>query len=144
MKKIKFTFLIAVCAVFTACQDKPEKIMAEAEKPATGIETTANAKASYLKWDRVPNNEVCMVNDAYMGRLQIEVPFEGKTYYGCCQMCVDRIPVDGTVRKAVDPLTMKEIDKATAFIVLAGDNGEVAYFETEDNYREYLQSNKKG
>lgn len=143
MKKIKLSLLIAVLAVFTACQDKTEKTAMGTEMAAPKVESAVVAHASYQMGDRVPNNEVCMVNDAYMGKLQMEVPFEGKTYYGCCQMCVDRIPADPTVRKAIDPLTLKEVDKATAFIVLTGDNGEVAYFENEDNYQDFLQNKKK-
>lgn len=144
MKNIYLSLFIAICAGFTSCQNKAENTIVEAEIFATGVESTAIvAQTFYQKGDRVPNKEVCMVNDAYMGKLQMEVPFEGKIYYGCCQMCVDRIPADDAVRKAIDPLTLKKIDKATAFIVLAGDKGEVAYFESEKNYREFLQSNKK-
>ena len=46
-----------------------------------------------------------MVNDAYMGKKQIEVPHDGKTYYGCCEMCVERIPKDKSVREATDPFS---------------------------------------
>lgn len=46
-----------------------------------------------------------MVNDAYMGKKQIEVPHDGKTYYGCCKMCVERIPKDKSVREATDPFS---------------------------------------
>lgn len=62
-------------------------------------------------------NEVCMVNDKVSGKPQIPVEFEGKTYYGCCQGCVKRINEDRTVRYSTEPLTGREVDKATAFIV---------------------------
>jgi len=91
---------------------------------------------------QVPNNLVCMVNDAYMGKQQLEVPFEGKLYYGCCEMCKERIPNDAKVRMAVDPHTLKKVDKATAYIVLIGDQDEVAYFESKDNYDAFLKASQ--
>jgi hypothetical protein len=54
-------------------------------------------------------NEVCMVNDQYMGRKQIPVTIAEKTYYGC---------------------------KATAVIGRA-PSGQVFYFENEDTLRKY-------
>lgn len=96
------------------------------------------AKKTYAVGDPVPSDLVCMVNDAYMGRLQFEVPFEGKTYYGCCDMCVERIPNDPSVRTAVDPNSGVEVDKAEAFIVLAGTQGQVDYFESEESYRSFV------
>lgn len=74
-------------------------------------------------------SEVCMVNDAVMGKPQIQVPFEGKMYYGCCEGCVERIKTDRSVRYAKDPVTGKEVDKAKAFI-MEGPAGEALYFES--------------
>jgi len=81
-------------------------------------------------------NEVCMVNDKVFGTPQIPVEFEGKTYYGCCQGCVKRINEDKTVRYSTDPLTGREVDKATAFIV-EGAGGEALYFESVDTAMEF-------
>ena len=140
MKKFKFVFLIAGLVIFTSCgnnsRDKnataaPEAVSAVAEPGTPTTET-------YVVGDHVPSNLVCMVNNAYMGRLQFEVPFEGKTYYGCCDMCVERIPNDPSVRKAVDPNSGVEVDKAEAFIVLAGTQGQVDYFENEESYRAFV------
>lgn len=81
---------------------------------------------------------VCMVNNAFMGRQQIAVPVEGKTYYGCCQMCVGKLQNSQEVRVAQDPLTGEKVDKAEAFIVLKPNgNGEVLYFKSESNYLKY-------
>lgn len=91
----------------------------------------------------VPSDEVCMVNDAYMGKKQFEVKFDGKTYYGCCEMCKERIPKDATVRMAIDPYSHKQIDKANAVIAVTGNNGEVSYFESKDNYTKYLKKQKQ-
>lgn len=80
---------------------------------------------------------VCMVNDAYMGKPQIPVPVNGKTYYGCCQGCVDKLNNEEAARTAIDPYSGKKVDKAEAYIVLTNQNGTVSYFESEDNYTAY-------
>jgi len=87
--------------------------------------------------DQVPNDMVCMVNDEYMGKKQIPVAFGGNTYFGCCDMCVQRIPNDELVRKAADPLTGEEVDKANAYIVLMNETGAVAYFSSKSNYEAF-------
>jgi len=90
--------------------------------------------------DLVPSDQVCMVNNDYMGRDQIEVIVDGKTYYGCCKMCEDRLPVDETVRVAVDPISKNQVDKADALIAITGSKGEVSYFENEANYKKYVET----
>ena len=122
--------------LFTACNASNN----ESEK------VTEQAAAIPQKGDHVPNDLVCMVNNAYMGVPQLEVPYEGKMYYGCCEMCQERIPKDKTARIAVDPYSLKDVDKADAYIVLVGDRGEVVYFENEKNYNELIaksELNKK-
>lgn len=61
---------------------------------------------------------VCMVNDAYMGKPQIPVPVNGKTYYGCCEMCVDKLNNIESARIAIDPFSGNQVDKSEAFIVV--------------------------
>ncbi len=94
------------------------------------------------KGEQVPANLVCMVNDAYMSSAQLAVPFEGKIYYGCCEMCRQRIPSDRKARYATDPQTLEQVDKAVAYIVLIGDKGEVAYFKNKINYLKFRAENK--
>ena len=77
-----------------------------------------------------------MVNEKVFGKPQIPVAFEGKTYYGCCQGCVKRINEDRTVRYSTDPLTGREVDKATAFIV-EGAGGDALYFESVETASEF-------
>ncbi|HEY0370916.1 MAG TPA: hypothetical protein VGD79_02890, partial [Thermoanaerobaculia bacterium] len=36
---------------------------------------------------KVEPKTVCMVNEQAMGKDQIPVEVDGKTYYGCCEMC---------------------------------------------------------
>ncbi|KNB61169.1 MULTISPECIES: hypothetical protein [Chryseobacterium] len=93
----------------------------------------------FVKGDIVPSNQVCMVNNAYMGKKQIEVKYNGKLYYGCCQMCEKRIPKEAEVRVAIDPISKKEVDKADAVIAITGDDGEVSYFENKQNYKAFIK-----
>ena len=125
--------------VLVSCQNKTEEPTVTAhEEHATEMMQSSQTLA-YNVGDKVPNNQVCMVNNAYMGKDQFEVPYDGKTYYGCCNMCVERIPNDETARKATDPFTGKQIDKANAYIVLKDQMGNVDYFENEDNYKKFSQ-----
>ncbi len=96
----------------------------------------ATAKAAELR--KVDSDKVCMVNNKFMGSPQIPVPHENKTYYGCCQMCVERIQKDATFRTAVDPVSGKQVDKAKAVIGADAAN-DVLYFESEANLKKYAK-----
>jgi len=87
----------------------------------------------------VSNDLVCMVNDTYMGEKQLLVPVDEKDYYGCCEMCVEKLQNNiDNVRYAIDPLTQELVDKATAFIILKSDNSKaVLYFQSGKNYSLY-------
>jgi YHS domain-containing protein len=86
--------------------------------------------------EKVPADRVCMVNDTRFPTAQIPVPVDGKTYFGCCEMCKGRLATDTVVRTAVDPVSGKQVDKATATIG-AFPNGKVLYFENEKNLNAY-------
>jgi YHS domain-containing protein len=85
---------------------------------------------------RVEPSLVCMVNDQFMGAPQIRVAVEGRTYFGCCAMCERRLRDDATSRLATDPVTGRQVDKASAVIGRASD-GRVHYFESEDSMRRF-------
>lgn len=79
---------------------------------------------------------VCMVNNRVFPNAQIPVQHEGKTYYGCCPMCKERLTKDASMRYAIDPVSGAKVDKALAVIgVNAG--GNVFYFETIENMNRY-------
>ena len=79
---------------------------------------------------------VCMINDQHMGVAQIPVQVEGRTYYGCCQMCEAKLKTNPQARLGTDPVSQKQVDKATA--VLAKDaSGKVLYFENSANMQAY-------
>ena len=89
---------------------------------------------------QVQSSFVCYVNNRYMGKEQIPVEVNGKTYYGCCQGCVGKLKNDRSQRYATDPYTKMEVDKATAFIVVnPNGSGEVLYFASEDTYKKYIK-----
>ncbi|MCS4301578.1 hypothetical protein [Chryseobacterium sp. BIGb0232] len=137
---IRNTFLILFSAIaLYACSKEKTKSPETATVQQPQPQPATSGK--YVKGSHVPSETVCMVNNAYMGKKQIEVPHNGKMYYGCCEMCVKRIPSDKTAREAIDPYTGKTVDKADAYIVMISDEGEVAYFENEENYRKFLTQN---
>ena len=81
-------------------------------------------------------SQVCMVNDLFMGRAQIPVIVDGRTYYGCCPDCKAKLEKQPAVRIARDPVTGEAVDKAKAVIVQDG-SGKVLYFASEDTLRRY-------
>ena len=85
---------------------------------------------------KVEAKKVCMINEHFMNHDQIPVEVDGKTYYGCCAMCKERLANDAEKRAAVDPVSGKTVDKAKAVIGAASD-GTVAYFESEKNLEKY-------
>lgn len=85
---------------------------------------------------KVEPDKVCMVNNHFMGRAQIPVVVEGKTYFGCCEMCKGRLAKDPSSRVAKDPISGKEVDKSLA-VIGADTSGTVQYFEDEANLKAY-------
>ena len=94
------------------------------------------AAESSKKLTRVESKQVCMINEQYMEKDQIAVEIDGRTYYGCCAMCVDRLNADEKSRYAVDPHSGKKVDKALA-VIAADEDFNVFYFENEKNLDAY-------
>ncbi|WP_312339249.1 hypothetical protein [Sphingobacterium sp.] len=137
-----FHVVIAV-ALFSlaACSGSEKNTNVKDQKgPAASAIGLSAQSVQYRRGDLVPTEQVCMVNDAFMGKKQLLVRHQGRDYYGCCEMCKKRIPQEVAVRVAIDPFSKKEIDKATASIAITGDQGEVSYFENEANYRNYIKN----
>lgn len=105
-----------------------------------GRSTSSSAESStsaFFGFERIHEpKKVCMVNDQYMGRDQIPVEVNGRTYFGCCAMCKARLENDPSVRSALDPVTGQAVDKASA-IMGRDASGHVLYFASEDTYRRY-------
>lgn len=81
-------------------------------------------------------SQVCMVNDQFMGKPQIPVDVEGRTYYGCCAMCKDKLNQQPAARTAQDPVTGESVDKAKA-IIIQDATGKVKYFASEATLARY-------
>lgn len=114
----------------------------ESHMAVANVQTQAPSSTKNLMTkEGLPKDLVCMVNNAYMGKKQVPVPFENKMYYGCCEMCVNTIQQQREVRYAVDPVTGEEVDKSQAFVALktGGANGDVLYFASEENYHKFMQ-----
>lgn len=94
------------------------------------------------KLSRVETKMVCMINEHAMGKEQIPIEIEGRTYYGCCDMCKKALAADASKRVAVDPVSGKQVDKATAVIAAQGD-GRVFYFESEESLAKYNKQFEK-
>ena len=96
--------------------------------------TAAPARAEDIT--KVDSKRVCMVNNTLFDKDQIPVAVDGKTYFGCCEMCKGRLAQDASAREAVDPVSGKPVDKAKA-VIGAKPDGKVLYFESEKTLAEY-------
>ncbi|MBC7975017.1 MAG: TRASH domain-containing protein [Myxococcales bacterium] len=126
MKSLIVSLLLlgaAACSRETASTQSPTPTEAKVELPA-GLARVSDP------------SQVCMVTDQFMGKPQIAVEVEGRTYYGCCPMCKDKLNNQPELRTARDPVTSEEVDKAKALIVQDG-SGKLMYFATEDTLRRY-------
>ncbi len=86
---------------------------------------------------KVPSDRVCMVNDSYMATPQIPVPFQEKTYYGCCPGCVQTLQNNPKARVTTDPVSKQPVDKAAA--VIGFDGSKVYYFESEETFSRFTK-----
>lgn len=114
----------------------PSAVAASAEPSVAPAETAAGPDGALtLVADR---SLVCMVNDQFMGQPQIPIEVEGRTYYGCCEMCKTRLGTDPTARSAIDPVTNRPVDKAVA-VIGKTPTGAAVYFETEESFAAYAR-----
>lgn len=115
----------------TGCREE------KAPAPNASVPTTPSASASTSALTRVDDRStVCMVNDQYMASPQIAVPVAGKTYFGCCAMCKQKLESNESARTAKDPVSGRVVDKATA-VIARNASGRVFYFEDEANMAKY-------
>lgn len=82
--------------------------------------------------EKVETQYVCMVNNQLFPNEQIPVEVEGKTYYGCCEMCKEQLQNRRDLRYDLDPVSGKRVDKATA-VIGVNKEGKAYYFENRDN-----------
>jgi YHS domain-containing protein len=85
---------------------------------------------------RVDARYVCFVTKHRFDKEQIPVAVEGKTYYGCCDMCKAKLKEDAAQRCDIDPVSGVKVDKASA-VIGADSQGKVYFFENEANLKKY-------
>jgi YHS domain-containing protein len=125
----------------TACQaDRDASAATEAAgsvelTKATPVPNQSDSSVLTLVTD---TSQVCMVNDQFMGKAQIPVQVEGKTYYGCCAMCKGRLQSDAAARTAIDPVTNAAVDKASA-VIGKTITGSVLYFANREHFQTYAR-----
>ena len=124
----------ASLVLLTACQDAPPPPPTPTAAPVTASSTISQGSSAITRV--TASSLVCMVNDRFMGSEQIPVSVDGKTYYGCCAACKDKLQNNPAARTALDPLTQRPVDKATA-VVGKTASGKVVYFESEDTFARY-------
>ena len=124
MIRVLLTFSVLASAILLSTAAS-----AAAEEPSNERAATALVQ--------VETKYVCMINDQRFSKVQIPVEVEGRTYYGCCEMCKERLRGDASSRTAVDPVSGKKVDKATA-VIGATPDGTVFYFETLENLKRYV------
>ncbi|HXR18210.1 MAG TPA: hypothetical protein VN777_18590 [Terriglobales bacterium] len=91
------------------------------------------------KLTKIDGRMVCMVRNHAFDEPQIPIEIKGKTYYGCCEMCKNMLAKDRRQRVAIDPVSRKKVEKATAVIGVGANKG-VLYFENEANLERYNAS----
>lgn len=85
---------------------------------------------------------VCMMQDMVLGKPGIPIQFEGRTYYGCCEMCKEKIKNEPQkYTKAVDPVSQKSVDKASSFIYSV--DGSAYYFNSDANRKTFAANPQK-
>jgi YHS domain-containing protein len=142
--KIKFSAFAIIGIMFlSGCNSREKEKVQTAQTEVNPVaESAVKAEHKYEIGDQVPNDLVCMVNDAYMAKAQIPIGVNGKIYYGCCNMCIETLNEKETARMAVDPVTGEAVDKSEAFIILLNKNGAVAYYQSEATYKRALEAGK--
>ena len=129
---------LAMAALAVACSQPPTDTTVTSSEPLpVSTASVATSAATPSPLSRVlEQSKVCMVNDQYMDKEQIPVPVGGKTYFGCCPMCKDKLEKNEAVRMGVDPVSGARVDKATAVIARDASN-KVYYFENEQTLRRF-------
>lgn len=154
MKQVALTttlFLLACNSAKPASHEAPvtkEQPIAEAQAavppsvappPAAPPTAATGSSSSAVDQDLTlvaDSSQVCMVNNQFMGRAQIPVEVEGKTYFGCCEMCKGRLAREPSSRSAKDPVSGEVVDKASA-VIAKKPSGEVVYFESKETFERY-------
>lgn len=99
----------------------------------------AETSENIFKFKKTSHSKICMVNNTAFDKDQIPVEVDGKTYYGCCPMCKERLEKDPDMRVATDPVSHNKVDKAQA-IIGTDETGAVYYFESEETFEAFAKN----
>ncbi|MEW6145944.1 MAG: hypothetical protein AB1598_13090 [Thermodesulfobacteriota bacterium] len=128
-------FAVKALTIFSFCLITVSALLHERAYAGDANQSLAE-KQSQPGASPIESKYVCMINNQSFAKEQIPVEIEGKTYYGCCQMCEGKLKSDANARTAIDPVSNNEVDKATAVIGTMPD-GTVYYFESEENLKSF-------
>ena len=85
---------------------------------------------------------VCMMQDMVLGKAGIPIQFAGKTYYGCCEMCKEKIKNEPQkYTRATDLVSRKPVDKSESFIYSV--DGTAYYFGSDANRKTFAANPQK-
>lgn len=121
--------IVWVLSLAAACTQSPSTTSKPADQPVAVAVDNGLTRIT-------DTSQVCMVTNQYMGTAQIPVEVEGKTYFGCCEMCKGRLANEPATRQATDPVTGATVDKSTAVIGRQAD-GKILYFASADTFARY-------
>jgi YHS domain-containing protein len=111
---------------FASCFLAGFSLMAQQE---TKVDTVTRVDAKY----------VCFITKHKFDKEQLPVPVDGKTYYGCCDMCKAKLKNDVAARYDIDPVSGNKVDKANAVIGADAQN-RVYFFENEEDLKSFHPS----
>lgn len=92
--------------------------------------------ASGEKVKQISSQYVCMITKKQFKTEQSSVAIDGRNYYYCCDMCKTQLQNDPQTRMDKDPVSGKEIDKASA-VVGVDKEGNVYFFENVRNLQKF-------
>ncbi len=79
---------------------------------------------------------VCMMQDSLQVKPGVPIEVNGKTYYGCCPMCAEKMKTEPLrYTQAKDPISKITVDKADAAIFAY--QGVAYYFESVVNRNKF-------
>lgn len=134
--KTKYCSLIFFLLFLLSCNSGRDNAANNKNNVATSVIIFSDTAITKL-----PNKQVCMINNRFMNADQIAVPIDNKTYYGCCEGCVKALSEDSTTHYITDPLSGEQVDKAIAFIIgKPGTKEDVLYFKSETNATIYFKN----
>ena len=84
-------------------------------------------------------SRICMMQDSLQPKPGLAHEYAGKTYWLCCQMCVQSFQSDPEhFAHAKDPVNGKTVDKATAPAYAV--NGKAFFFSSEETLQTFAKN----